>query len=576
MTFLSTRSAGYFAIVCLLTTACVGVTPRADTPARTSAAEEPGGELARAATPVAASTATPVPRPQHLRLPLTEPPTLDPSLATDNASIDIVVQLFEGLVAFDAQGAAVGLGAESWDVSDDGLTYTFGLRHDARWSDGKPVVAEHYVWSWQRALDPSTAADYATTLYPVKNAQRIHRQGLDPRQLGVEAPGERTLVVTLEQPNAAFLRLASTWTMVPLRQDVIALHGDRWTDPANIVTNGPFRLVAWRHDSQVALQSRRDYWAGPPRLEQVTYRIFPEGAHEQVLAAYEAGELDTLGPGTAFEIPSAQMERLLADSKLRDELRTFPQSATMFITINHRRPHFQDPRVRQALGQVIDRQRLLDQVLRRTGVPATGLQPEGIPGREPSAWPWESVEEARRKLAEAGFPEGEGFPEITFTYNASPQWKLLAEYLQQRYKDALGITLKLEPMEWAAFMRWRRGDDWQRAGDLYRGGWFSDYEDPSNWYNLLWDSREDRGVFNSGWRHDEFDRQVREARGASDPARREDLYREAEQILADEYPSIPVFHYSVRTLVKPYVENFAPQRVLGLTPLRDTYLNDSR
>ena len=543
---------------------------RSATPAATQ--DEP----ASVGTVVPPATATPLPRVQHLRIPLTEPPTLDPSLATDNASLDVIAQLFEGLIGFDAAGAPVPLGAESWEVSDDGLTWTFALRPPARWSDGKPVTADDYAWAWKRTVDPGTAADYATTLYPIKNAQKIHRQGLDPEQLGVETPDERTLVVRLEQPTGSFLRLAATWTMVPLRRDVVGRFGDRWTEAANIVSNGPFQLADWKHDSQIVLTSRADYWGGKPRLEKVTYRIFPEGANEPVLAAYEAGDLDALGPGTSFEIPSGQIDRLLADPKLKGEARTFRPSATMFIAVNHRRPHFKDPRVRQALGQAIERRRLPEQVMRRLGTPAVGLQPEGIAGRDPAIWPSEGLEDARKKLAEAGFPDGKGFPGITFTYNSNPQWKLLAEYLQQRYKEALGITLKLDAMEWAAFMRWRRGEEWQIAGDLSRGGWFSDYEDPSHWYNVLWDSREDRAAFNTGWKHSEYDRLVREALAESDPARCGELYREAEQILADEYPNIPVFHYSVRTLVKPYVQNFAPERVLGLTPLRNVSLSEQR
>ena len=161
---------------------------------------------------------------------------------------------------------------------------------------------------------------------------------------------------------------------------------------------------------------------------------------------------------------------------------------------------------------------------------------------------------------------------MTFTYNNNPQWKLMGEYLQQRYKDALGVRLKLDPMEWAPFLSWRRGEDWQARGDLYRGGWFSDYEDSNNWYNVLWDSREDPVVFNIGWKNDDYDRLVRAAQAELDRERRRQLYQQAEEILGREYPAVPVFHYALRTLVKPYVENFEPERVLGLTRLQKVKL----
>jgi oligopeptide transport system substrate-binding protein len=545
--------------------------------AATSAAQAtPAKPAGQVAAPVASGQSKPSGPAPAFRLPIAEPPTLDPGLASDAASMDVIVQVFEGLVTFDDKGTISGLGAEKWEVSPDGLTYTFTLRQGPVWSDGKPVTAKDYEWAWKRNVDPKTASDYATTLYPIKNAIQIHKEGLDPGQLGVRAENDRTLVVTLERPAAYFLRLASTVTMMPLRQDVVEQFGDKWTEAKNLVGNGPFVLKEWQHDTQIVLERHEAYWGEKPSLTRVIYRIFPEGGSEQVLTAYEAGELDTVGPGTSFELPAAQIDRILADPQLKQEVKTFAESATMFVTVNTRREHFKDPRVRIALGQALERQRLLDQVLKRVGTPALGLQPEGIVGRKPDAWPKEDVNEAKKKLAEAGFPDGKGFPEITLTYNTSAQWKLMVEYMQQRYKDTLGINVKLEAMEWAVFLKWRDGEDWEKSGDLFRGGWFSDYEDPNNWYNVLWDSREATGPSNSGWKSEEYDRLVREAQGELDQAKRAQLYEQADQILAREYPAIPIFHHGLRTLVKPYVQNFEPNRILGLAPLRKIKLAEQR
>jgi len=551
--------------------------PKAPEAAKPAAqATAPGADKTAGAAPVAATAPAKPAREQTLRLPIIEPPTIDPGLATDTVSIDIIAQIFEGLVGFDDKGAIVGLGAEKWDVSPDGLTYTCTLRSGPQWSDGKSVTAKDYEWAWKRNIDPKTASDYATTLYPIKNAVNIHKEDLDPQQLGVSARDDRTLVVTLEQPASYFLRLVSTWTMMPLRQDVLDQHGDTWTEAKNVVSNGPFLLKEWQHDTQIVLERNDKYWGDKPALTRAVMRIFPEGGSEQVLTSYEAGELDTFGSGTSFELPAAQVDRILADPQLKQEVKTFDQSATMFITVNNRRAHFKDPKVRMALGQAIERDRVINQVLKRVATPARGLQPEGIVGRKPDLWAKEDLQEARKNLAEAGFPDGRGFPEITFTYNTNAQWTLMAEYLQQRYKEALGINVKLDSMEWAVFLKWRRGDDWANGGDLYRGGWFSDYEDPNNWYNVLWDSREDPGVYNSGWKNDEYDRLVRQAQGELDRGKREQLYQQAEQILAQQYPNIPVFHYGLRTLVKPHVQKFELERVLGLAPLKKVEMAERR
>jgi len=505
------------------------------------------------------------PREQVVRLPTTEPPSIDPGLATDATSIDVVWQLFEGLVTFDEQGNVSGVQAQGWQVSDDGRTYTFQLRDGLRWTDGKPVTAGDYEYAWKRNIDPRTASDYANVLYPIQNAERIHDGKADPSTLGVKAVDDRTLVVQLEQPAAYFLRLASTWTLYPLPRWAIEQHEDRWTEAGNIVTNGPFKLEAWRHNQELVLVRNDAYWGQKPTLQRAVFKIFPDGAEDQMVTAYEAGELD-LGT-TNYRLPPAAVERFQNDPKLKSELHQFAASDTRFITINHRRPALKDPRVRQALGMALQRDRLLRDVLKRPGQPATSLQPEGIAGRKPELWPTEDVARAKQLLAEAGYPDGRGFPEITFTYNTADVWKALAQYLQQRWKETLGINVRLDNMEWKVFLKWKFEPGWTERGDLYRGGWVSDYEDPNNWYNVLWDSAEDPTQFNGGWVNPEYDALVRRARAELDPKAREALYEQAEAILAREYIHIPLYYERYEVPVKPYVQNYTPTRVLGNTPL---------
>jgi ABC-type transport system substrate-binding protein len=228
------------------------------------------------------------------------------------------------------------------------------------------------------------------------------------------------------------------------------------------------------------------------------------------------------------------------------------------------------------LSLALDRRELLDSVLQRAGEPAASLQPEGIAGRRPDVWPADNAATARQLLASAGYSGGSGFPPITLTYSTSAEWRLFAEYAQQRWSDVLGITVRLESMERAAFLTWRRGSEWERSGDLYRGSWFSDFEDPHNWYNVVWASDADPSTFNGGWRNDQFDQLVRQATGELDNARRVSLYNQAEAVLAQDYPHIPLFHEEVRSLVKPYLQGYTPSRVLGLAPLRTMRLSGGR
>jgi oligopeptide transport system substrate-binding protein len=499
---------------------------------------------------------------QVVRLPSPEPPTLDPGLATDGHSVDVINQLFEGLVAFDDQGNVSGVQAQGWQASDDGRTYTFVLRDGLRWSDGQPLTAHDYEYAWKRNIDPQTASDYANVLYPLRNAERIHKRGADPSTLGVRAADDRTLVVQLEQPAAYFLRLASTWTLYPLPRGAIERHGDRWTEAGNIVTNGPFKLENWRHNQELVLVRNDDYWGSRPTLTRAVYKLFPGGADEQVVAAYEAGEIDVAA------VPPAQADRFRRDAKYQSELHRYAVSNTHFIAVNHRRPALADVRVRQALALTIERERLLRDVLKRAGKPATSLQPEGIAGRQPELWPTENVQRAKELLAQAGYPDGRGLPELTFTANTSDAWRTLGQYLQQRWKDTLGVQVRLDSMEWKVYLKWRFEPGWTAQGDLYLADWLSDYEDPNNWYNVIWNSAEDPTVFNGGWVNAEYDGLVRKARGEVDVPARTALYEQAEAILARDYPHIPLYYEQTEVLVKPYVQNYAPTRVMGTAPLR--------
>jgi oligopeptide transport system substrate-binding protein len=509
----------------------------------------------------AAPTAVPPPREPVLRLASPRPASLDPAFATDAPSLDLALALFEGLVGLDAAGKPYGIEAQSWEVSEDGRTYTFSLRDGLRWSDGEPLTAADYVFAWRRNVAPAFGTPAASSLLPLGNASLIQRGTAPASALDAAAPDALTLVVTLEQPTPYFLRLAATPALFPLPRRVIAAHGRDWATPELLTTNGPF-VLADASDAELTLTRSETYWGERPPLETIHVRLFPEGSDAAQLAAFDAGEVDVVH----HLAPGGPATPLLGDPRWAGDVRTFDEQSTVFVAVNHRRPILRDRRVRQALGMAVDRQLLL-RALGLPGKPTSSLQPAGIAGRTPALWPEEDPAAARALLADAGYPDGRGFPELTFTFNASATWRTLGEHLAARWRDTLGINLRLESLELAAFLRWRTTLESQR-GDLYRGGWAGEYTDPANWYNALWDSRADAAQLNSGWRSGTYDALVRRAAVEDDPAARAALYGEAEALLAEDYPAIPLYQTARRALVRPYVQGFALDPAGGALLLR--------
>ncbi len=494
---------------------------------------------------------------QVLRLASFEPAHLDPGLAEDAASVMILTQIFEGLVGVGSDGSIHGVHAERWDIGPDGRSYTFWLREGPRWSDGQPVTAHDYVYAWKRNV---TESRYASSFYPIRNARPIHEGGADQDTLGVWAPDDRTLVVLLERPAVYFPHLVATWAFFPLPRAAIERYGVRWTEPGTIVSNGPFRLDSWRHDRDLVLNRNDDYWGRRPTLTRVEYTLFT-GSAAALIAAYRRDEVD------ATLVPAESADEIRADERLQKELRSFSRSGTWLIVVNHRRPWLQDRRVRQALGMALDREQLAREVWRAPFRPATSLQPEGIIGRRPELWPTESITRARDLLAAAGYPDGRELPELSFAYSALGQHKLVGEYLQERWRQTLGVRVRLDVREQSAFLQWIHEPAWTMQGDLYWIEWTSDYEDSHNWYDTLWDSAADPGHLNGGWVNPAYDALVHRARGEAEPATRRALYEQAEGLLAHDYVHIPVLYDQAEMLVKPYVKNVTLARVMGHTSL---------
>jgi ABC-type oligopeptide transport system substrate-binding subunit len=521
-----------------------------------------GALLLAASAPAQAARTT-------LRLPMMgEIPGIDPGLAEDSSSIEVIEQLFLGLTDFDDEsGAVVPELATDWSVSPDGFTYTFHLR-PARWSDGSPVTAGDLVWAVRRNIDPATASPYAYMMYELKNAQAINTGRLKAvERIGVRAPDERTVVFALEHPAAYFPAVAGLWVLRPLPRRAIAAWGERWTEPGHIVTNGPYRLASWRPGDKLVLERNPTYFAAQQvRIPRVEYLIIPESSTG--LAMYESGALDVVGGGY-LPVPSPDIPRIKADPALGRELSIRPGPCTYYLGFNTARPPMDKALVRRAFSAAIDRRLLIDRVIRGEQTPASTFTAPGVFGAaDASAGIGYDPAQARRWLAEAGYPGGKGFPEVVFLYNTSENHARIAQALQQMWRRELNVTVRLENQEWKVFLDTTRRPD---GPQIFRMGWCSDYPDANNW--LMEVFHPTRSVNRVHWRNAEFAALTERAQVAQDPAERKRLYRRAEEILCREEAAIaPIYFYTRVTLTKPYLRaRIAP---MGGNHIRDWSFTD--
>ncbi|MBI4577395.1 MAG: peptide ABC transporter substrate-binding protein [Planctomycetes bacterium] len=465
-----------------------------------------------------------------------EPQTLDPALVTGVAEMRLADAIFDGLVEEVPRGLEVVPAlARSWEVSGDGREWTFHLR-EASWSDGGPLGAEDFVWSWGRAAGPG-GGDYAY-LFRVLAA--------------VEAPDPRTLVVRLRHPCAYFLRLAAFTPFRPVPRRALEAHGETWLRPSNAVSSGPYLLAEWVLNRHILLRANPRWWgAAPgrpasPRVLSLTVESAATGFN-----LYETGEADLV-----TEVPAFLMDALRG----REDLHLGDTLGTLFARLNVTRPPLDDPRVRRALGLALDREAICRRILRGGERPALSLVPPGIPGYEPPQGPGRDVDEARRLLGEAGYPGGRGLRRLDYVYNTGDANRDLAEVLQAQWREALGVEVALVHMEWKVYL-----DAMDRLDyDLARSSWIADYVDPSTFLDLF---QTGAGNNRTGWSDPDYDALVSLAgRTPEGPARRTAL-RRAEARLLESAPVLPIHHYSTRNLHGPRVRGVEPN-VRNLIALR--------
>ncbi|CAM2828739.1 peptide ABC transporter substrate-binding protein [Paenibacillus sediminis] len=482
-----------------------------------------------------------------------EPPTLDPGIAQDNAAITVLHAMYEGLTNVDSSGKSIPGVAETWDISQDGKTYTFHLRKDAKWSNGDPVTANDFVFAWDRALKPDLASPYAYQLYYVKNAQAYNEGKItDASQVGVKAVDDYTLEVQLENATPYFLNLTSFVTYFPVHKSV--KDNEKWAaDPSTMIVNGPFKLTNWTKGASLELVPNENYWDKKDiKLTKIQISIVNSGATE--LASYRSGQLDFAGKPVG-EIPADQIDAV--KKELPSELSIKGVATTYYYLFNVTAKPFDNVKIRRALTMAIDRQKLVSQVTKGGELPAFGFVPPGIIGEKQEFRTEhkdtdllsENVDQAKQLLAEGLKEEGlTAFPKVTLTYNTGENHKKIAQAITDMWKTNLGIDVTLENQEWGVFLENRRNLNYQIA----RAGWGADYNDPMSFLDIFTSTS---GNNDTGFKNAEYDSLVKQAYASNDAKTRMDAMNKAEQILIkDNNVIMPIYYYSNTALIKPYVK----------------------
>lgn len=521
--------------------------PKKDTASDATKQEDTAKQDDKAQTDNAAETTGNIPQDIAVQIG-PDPETLDPAL---NSAVDggnMLIHAFETLLIFDKDNKLVGGQAEKYDVSDDGLTYTFTLRDGLKWSDGSDFTAEDFVYTFRRVVDPKTAAPYAYDLTNViKGYQEVQDTG-DVTKLAVSAPDPKTFVVELAHPLVYFDKICAFSGLSPVKKDVVEAdpeNKDKWaTSPETYISNGAVRMKEWVPGSHILFE-KNPYYRDADNITLNTLKFaFMEDSNASY-SAYNSGELLMIKDVPTEEIPALSG---------RNDFFIEPIMGTYYISMNMNRKPFDNPKVREALNLAIDRDYVANTIMQGTYTPATNFVGPGISDAEGGSSFQDvtrekygdhfdlsnyeaNVEKAKKLLAEAGYPNGEGFPTIEYMTNDAGYHKPVAEYLQSEWKQQLGIDMSIKIVEWGSFTPTRRNGDY----DIARNGWVCDYDDPSNIINLF---ETGNGNNDGKFSDPEFDAMIEKARDTSDVKVHYEKLHEAEQIMLNKAANIPLAYYN--------------------------------
>ncbi len=483
-----------------------------------------------------------------------EPADLDPDVITGTKENNIIRALFEGMTGTDpATGQPEPRVAERWDISPDGKVYTFHLRPGVKWSNGDPLTAGDFVYAYERVLNPLLGGEFSFYLWIIRGARDYNqKRTTDFSQVGVRALDDRTLEITLENPAPYLLELMSFAPFMPVLRKAIqaaggqTARGTAWTRPGHLVSNGPFQLEEWTVNKVVALRKNPHYWdAGRVRLNGV--RFYPTENIESEERAFRAGQLHK-----TYDVPFAKINPYRQEHP--ELLRIDPYVRTQYLCMNCERPPFDRPEVRRALGMAVDREAIVRNITRGGERAAYALTAPGIPGyRARARLPYDPAG-ARALLARAGFPGGKGLPDVELLFNTSDANRVIAEAIQQMWQTELGVKAVLSNQEWKVYLNRRTQHDYQ----IFEGGWTTSYLDPTGFLELFVGG----SIINqSGWANAGFDRALEDGARTLDPAGRLEHIQQAEEILMDQAPLIPLFHYNRVYLLSTAVQGWVPNLI---------------
>ena len=480
-----------------------------------------------------------------------EPDGIDPGVTNNSFASTFLANCFEGLVTYDSTGTVVPGNAESWDISEDGTVYTFHLRDGLKWSDGSDLTAEDYVYALQRVLNPETAGQYVdiVTAY-VKNAKEYYAGEATAEDLGVKAVDAKTLEITLIQPTSFFIDLLTMWVFDPVQKATIEANGEQWTtSPDTYVCNGPFKITEMNMGESMVLEKNENYWdAENVTMEKVTLRYILDTS--TALTAYESGEVDGIR-----NIPSSDYARLKAENA---GIQSVPNYGTVYYNINCEKEPYNNPLVRKALNLAVDRQAIIDNVVQVDATPAYNFLAPGyvVDGKDitegrsdrglsPNADP----EAAKAALAEAGYPNGEGFPTLQLSYYSDDTVKKVVEAMAEMLETNLGIDVEISSNDWAIFYENIQKGNYEVAAM----GWSADYTHPMSFLPLL---VTDDANNNSFYSNPEYDAMVQQIKAETDPAKAVELINQAEDLVMEEYPFINLYYKANNFLMKDYVKGY--------------------
>lgn len=494
-----------------------------------------------------------------------EPQTIDPAL---NSAVDGAIMtshMFEGLMRWEDSGvetagsdgtctnAQLGYGqAESYDKvnNEDGtVTYTFHLRDGIKWSDGQDVTASDFVFSWQRLVNPETAADYSYMIDCVVNANEIMNGEKDPSELAVSAPDDKTFVVTITSDLPYFTEICAFPATFPVREDIVS--DSQWTySPDTYISNGAYKMTSRVTNSEIVME-KNEYYYGVDTLgpDKITFKLMDDA--NAMLSGFNSGELDFIE-----NMPTDEVAGLLASG----DLKIVDYIGTYYVCFQTQKAPFDDPRVRQAFTLAVDRTYIVEQITQTGQVEAGGYVPAGVYDAEgatgddfrtvggdyyaPTDADYEAnCEKARELLAEAGYPNGEGFPVVTYLYNTDDSHKAVAEALQNMWQTQLGVTVQLDNQEWATFLQTRKDGDYSIA----RNGWIADYNDPMSFLDMWLTGG---GNNDAQYANPEYDSLIQQAKATTDPAERMQLMHDAEDIIiGQDYALCPLYFYTQKYML---------------------------